>query len=148
MFDFIVDAIKNAKTVLLTTHRQCDGDGLGAQLGMYHALKSLGKNVRVLNVDATPNKYRFLSPDSYIQYFDSHYDPIHETDLTLIFDTNDKRLLAPLYDELEKKSKNIFFIDHHPVLKTGPEPTSGSVINTQAASTGEIVFDIYAQGVK
>jgi bifunctional oligoribonuclease and PAP phosphatase NrnA len=142
MYQQITDSILKAKTILLTTHRQCDGDGLGAQLGMYHALRSLGKNVRVLNVDPTPNKYRFLSPDSYIQYFDSPHTPIESTELALIFDTNDYRLLEPLYAELEKKCKTILFIDHHPVLKTGPEPTPSSVINTQAASTGEMVFDI------
>lgn len=138
----IAQAIKNAQSIILTTHRQCDGDGLGAQLGIFHALKSLGKKVRVLNVDSTPNKYRFLKPDEHIQYFDGNFDPIGPTDLTLVFDTNDKRLLAPLYDELEKNSKNILFIDHHPVLKAGPEPTPGSFIDTTAASTGEIAFDI------
>jgi bifunctional oligoribonuclease and PAP phosphatase NrnA len=142
MFEALVDRIKNAHKIILTTHKQCDGDGLGAELGMFHALKSIGKNVRVLNVDATPHKYRFLKPDEHIQYFDGGYDPLTETDLTLIFDTNDKRLLLPLYPVLEKFSKNIFFIDHHPVLKSGPGPTPGSYINTSAASTGEIAFDL------
>ncbi len=142
MYEQITQAILKAKTILLTTHRQCDGDGLGAELGMYHALRSLGKEVRVLNVDATPIKYRFLTPDSYIQYFDSHHDPIQKTDLAIVFDTNDYRLLEPLYAEIEKKCEHILFVDHHPVLKTGPEPTKGSVINIKAASTGEMVFDI------
>jgi bifunctional oligoribonuclease and PAP phosphatase NrnA len=142
MYEQIVKDIQAAKTILLTTHRQCDGDGLGAQLGMYHALRALGKNVRVLNVDATPNKYRFLTPDSYIQYFDSHHDLIQDVSLAIVFDTNDYRLLEPLYAEIEKNCKKILFVDHHPVLKTGPEPTAGSVINTNAASTGEMVFDI------
>jgi phosphoesterase RecJ-like protein len=142
MFQALVDRIKSAQKIILTTHKQCDGDGLGAQLGMYHALKSIGKDVRVLNVDATPHKYRFLKPEVYIQYFDADHDPLTNTDLTLVFDTNDKRLLAPLYVELERCSKNIFFIDHHPVLKSGPGPTPGSFINTAAASTGEISYDI------
>lgn len=142
MYEQISQSILNAKNILLTTHRQCDGDGLGAELAMYHALRALGKEARVLNVDATPNKYRFLTPDSYIQYYDTHHDPIQNTDLALIFDTNDHRLLEPLYSEVEKKCRKILFVDHHPVLKTGPEPTPGSVINTKAASTGEMVYDI------
>lgn len=142
MLPSLLNAIQNAKSILLTTHKQCDGDGLGAQLGIYHALKSIGKDVRVLNVDSTPNKYRFLKPDEHIQYFDGDFDPIKPTDLTLVFDTNDKRLLYPLYPELEKFSKNILFIDHHPVLKTGPEPTPGSFIDTSAASTGEIAYEL------
>lgn len=142
MLDSVISSIQNANTILLTTHKECDGDGLGAQLGVYHALKSIGKNVRVLNVDGTPFKYRFLKPDQYIQYFDGSYDPFDDVELVLVFDTNDRRLIAPLYDELEAKCKKITFIDHHPVLKTGPEPTEGSLIDTSAASTGEMAFDI------
>lgn len=142
MLKSLVSHINNAKSIILSTHKQCDGDGLGAELAVYHAFKSQGKKVRILNVDATPNKYHFLLPDQHIQYFDSNYEGIEATDLALVFDTNDKRLLSPLYPELEKKCKNILFIDHHPVLKAGPEPTPGSLIDTKAASTGEIAYDI------
>ncbi len=60
--------------------------------------------------------------------------------MVLIFDTNDRRLLEPLWATLESKCKEILFVDHHPVLNTGPEPTAGSFIDTTAASTGEIAF--------
>lgn len=142
MIAYVTQSIKDAKSLLLTTHKQCDGDGLGAQLGMYHALKAIGKKVRLLNVDATPHKYRFLEPDTHIQYFDSPHDPIEPVDLAVVFDTNDYRLVEPLYSELEKKAKKIIFIDHHPVLKTGPEPTEGSYIDTSAASTGEMAYNM------
>ena len=142
MLSEIVQTIQNAHSILLTTHKQCDGDGLGAMLGMYHALKVLNKNVRALNVDATPPKYHFLNPNQHIQYFDQAHDPIAETDIALIFDTNDKRLVSPLYEVLEKKCKKILFIDHHPILQAGPEPTAGSLIDTTAASTGELAYQI------
>ncbi len=142
MFSDVVQSIQNAQTIVLTTHKQCDGDGLGAMLGMFHALKSIGKDVRALNVDATPHKYHFLSPDTHISYFDGKFAPLAATDLTLVFDTNDKRLVSPLYEHLEKVSKKILFIDHHPVLQSGPAPTEGSLINTAAASTGELAFDL------
>jgi bifunctional oligoribonuclease and PAP phosphatase NrnA len=134
--------IQNAQSIVLTTHKQCDGDGLGALLGVYHALKSINKNVRALNVDATPPKYHFLEPDKHIQYFDAQHASLEPTDLTLIFDTNDKRLVSPLYESLEKVSKKILFIDHHPILQTGPEPTPGSIIDTTAASTGELAYQL------
>lgn len=141
----VITAIREAKSILLTTHKQCDGDGLGAMLGMHHALKSMGKTVRALNVDATPPKYHFLEPDKHIQYFDGKYTPLESTDLTLVFDTNDKRLVSPLYEQLEKVSKKILFIDHHPILQTGPTPTPGSWIDTKAASTGEMAFSLIEQ---
>lgn len=138
----VAQKIQQAQSVLLTTHRQCDGDGLGSELAIFHALVKMGKDVRVLNVDSTPKKYDFLSPDQHIQYYDGKFDPIAKPDLALIFDTNDRRLIEPLYAELEEKCKEIIFVDHHPVLKEGPSPTEGSLINVRAASTGELAFDI------
>ncbi len=138
----LVEKIHNANSILLTTHRQCDGDGLGSELAIYHALKKVGKDVRILNVDGTPKKYDYLNPDEYIQYFDGSFDPIGTPDLALIFDTNDRRLIEPLYEELEKACKDIVFVDHHPVLKEGPSPTPDSIIDIRAASTGELAYDI------
>lgn len=138
----LVKKIRDAKTILLSTHKQCDGDGLGSQLALYHAFKKINKIVRCLNVDGTPKKYDFLSPDTHIQYYDRKHDPIMPTDIALILDTNDLRLLDPMFPELEKNCKSLCFIDHHPVLEVGPAPTAESYINTNAASTGEIAFDL------
>lgn len=138
--NILVNKIKAAKTIILTTHRQCDGDGLGAELGMYHALKAAGKNVKIINVDATPKKYRFLEPDRYIQYYEQDPTLPESVDLTLVFDTNDERMLTPLYKPLRERSEVLAFIDHHPILKKGPQPSRDSLIDISAASTGEISF--------
>lgn len=142
MIQQVVDKIRSAGSIILTTHRQCDGDGLGSELAMYHALKKIGKDVRIINVDATPKKYDYLAPDEHIQYYDAKHDPIETSELGLIFDTNDKRLIEPLYTMLEKRCKQIIFVDHHPVLTEGPAPTSDSIINIRAASTGELAYDL------
>ena len=142
MIDAAVKSIQDSHRILLTTHRQCDGDGLGSELAMFHALKKIGKDVRILNVDATPKKYDYLSPEKYIQCFDDVHDSIENVDLALIFDTNDKRLIEPLYEALEDQAKKIIFVDHHPVLKEGPPPTMESIINIRAASTGELAYEL------
>lgn len=138
--DSLVKSINNADSILLSTHKQCDGDGLGAMLGLYHALKKVGKKVRVISVDAVPQRYSFLNPEKFLDVFEDNPPAIEKTDLALIFDTNDKRLVEPLYEEMNKKVSSILFVDHHPVLNQGPEPTPGSYINTKAASTGEIAY--------
>jgi len=136
----IVKKVQGARSILLSTHKQCDGDGLGAMLGLYHALKKLGKSVRVVAVDEIPKKYKFLEFEKYLERFDQLKTPIEETDLAMIFDTNDRRLVEPLFKTLEEKCRDIIFIDHHPILNQGPEPTPGSFIDTSAASTGEISY--------
>jgi len=138
--NYLIEKIHLAHSILLSTHRQCDGDGLGAELAVYHALKKIGKNVEVVNVDSTPKKYHFLQPDQHIQYFETTKKLAKKYELALIFDTNDERMLAPLYENLKSAAKEIAFLDHHPILKNGPSPTSISWIDTAAASTGEMAF--------
>lgn len=138
----LVQRINEAKQIVLTTHRQCDGDGLGAELALLHALKKIGKNVYAINVDGTPKKYSFLNPDQHIQYYDKNKKLPDHVDLTLIFDTNDERLVEPLFSSLKKISKTVSFIDHHPVLNLGPHPSVESFIDINAASTGELAFNI------
>lgn len=140
--DAISQRIVKAKSVLLSTHKQCDGDGLGAILALYHALKKMGKEVRCMTVDEVPKKYSFLEPLKYLEVFEKPHKPLGPMDLALIFDTNDHRLVEPLFSEMEQKCGQILFVDHHPVLNHGPEPTLGSYIETRAASTGEIAYFI------
>ena len=138
--DSLVRRIHDAQSILLTTHKQCDGDGLGAMLALYHGLRKTGKKVRALLVDDVPKKYAFLQPEKHLEIFERPHAPVEPTDLTLIFDTNDRRLIEPLFTELQKQCRQILFVDHHPVLNQGPEPTPGSLIETRAASTGEIAY--------
>lgn len=138
----LANRILKAKTILLSTHRQCDGDGLGAELALFHALKVAEKQVSVVNVDFTPRKYRFLQPDQWIQYFEENQKLPEQIDLALILDTNDERLLAPLYLPLKKKATTVAFIDHHPILRKGPAPTAESWIDIRCASTGEMAYKL------
>lgn len=138
----IARIIESSQTILLSTHKEPDGDGLGAQIGLYYALKKMGKNVRILNVDASAQKYDFLIPKNMIQVYQGPHDKVEKTDIALILDTNDKRLLDTLFVKLEVNCTHIAFIDHHPVLINGPKPSDLSVIDVKAASTGEIAFEL------
>jgi phosphoesterase RecJ-like protein len=138
--DALIRRIQAANSILLSTHKQCDGDGLGALLALYHGLRKSGKKVRAMLVDAVPKKYSFLETDRHLEIFEAPHTPIEPTDLALIFDTNDRRLVDPLFSALQTHCREILFVDHHPVLNQGPEPTAGSYIETRAASTGEISY--------
>lgn len=138
----IAKIIQSSQSILLSTHKEPDGDGLGAQIGLYHALKKMGKDVRILNVDSSAQKYDFLLSKNLIQVFQGPHDKVEPTDIALILDTNDKRLLDTLFVKLEVNCKQIAFIDHHPILLNGPKPSDLSVIDVKAASTGEIAFNL------
>lgn len=137
----LVDLIRSSQSIILTTHKQCDGDGLGSELALYHALKPTKSNTFIINVDATAKKYRFLTPEKYIQIYETD-SKIPEVDLALVFDTNDQRLVEPLFSELRKKAKKIIFIDHHPIIATAPSLEADSYIDESAASTGELAYSL------
>ncbi len=134
--------ITKSKRIILSTHRQCDGDGLGSQLGLYFALRKINKSVQIINFDETPRKYKFLNPDAHIQYFTKNPNIDLSSDLCLVFDTNDERLLGDLYTALMKVCKQVLFVDHHPLLEQGPQPSLDSLIDISAASTGELTYRI------
>lgn len=136
----LVDLIKNAHKILLTTHRDCDGDGLGSELALYYALKKIGKDVRIVHVDLLPKRYEnFLNKELFSLFKPGMFT--ENIDLCLIFDTNDERLIDPLFSDVQNVCKNIVFIDHHPLLKSGPLPKK-AFIDTTAASTGEIAYHV------
>src|SRR4051812_35160546 len=108
----LIEKIKSAQSVILSTHTQPDGDGIGSQLGLYWALKKIGKQVRIVNVDDIPKKYDFLDPHKIIETQKSLKAPLGHADMTLIFDTNDPELLLDLWPSLQKASKQIVFVDH------------------------------------
>lgn len=138
----LIELVRGANSLILSTHRQCDGDGLGAQLAIYYALKKMGKTVHVINIDKTPRKYRFLNPHAHIRYLEDGGVEVPVVDLALVFDTNDSRLVEPLYSRLNENSTPIAFVDHHPPLTHGPRPTAQSWVDTTCASTGEMAYQI------
>lgn len=138
--DDAIEKIKAARSILLTTHRHSDGDGLGAQIALFHSLCLIGRSVRILNVDRPASKYRFLTDGVPIQSFDGPHDSLERTDLAIILDTNDSRLVEPLFTNLETKADQILFIDHHPRLSNSPETKSEFWIDTKSASTGELCY--------
>lgn len=136
----LVALIQRSNSFIITTHKQCDADGLGSALGMLYGLKKLGKTARLLLVDDLPERYNFLNKDSLVQIYNNPHTPINNADVALIFDTNAQDLIQPLYSKLTEHCKNIAFIDHHPFGKT--LPTEHSFIQVTSASTGELVFDL------
>ncbi|MCB0370949.1 MAG: hypothetical protein KDD45_16390, partial [Bdellovibrionales bacterium] len=95
----VVNSIKKANKILLTTHKDSDGDGLGAEMAMFYALKKLNKEVFIYHVDAPPKKYEALIDKDLINIF-SKQKPLSTFDLALVFDTNDERLVEPLFSAM------------------------------------------------
>ncbi len=140
--------IGDAKRILISTHVQPDGDGLGAEVALYHYLKRARKSVRVYNPDLVPNRYRFLDPDKNILLGPGEAEIWDQCDLWIIVDTNDPRRLGKLWNELPLRAKKIVFLDHHPDLiasKEAPKlPQNAFVVSDdRSSSIGELLYQLF-----
>ena len=133
--------ISEAETILLTMHENPDGDGLGSATAMYHYLKEVDKECRIIQVSKLPLEYHYLNAGDIIETYDldRHGKWIANVDLVIIFDVGDFKRIRGIKDQIEHHNIATLNIDHHP----HPEdhPFTHNVVDLQAASTGDMVYD-------
>jgi phosphoesterase RecJ-like protein len=133
--------IDRSRSVVLTTHINPDGDGIGSECAFARFLKRQGKDVRIINHSDTPANLRFLSDIFPVETFTPahHADVIRHADAIFVIDTNHPDRLAsmkPFY--LENRGAKAC-IDHHP--DPGPFPDL-CLIDEASSATGEIIYKI------
>ena len=132
--------IKKASKILLTTHENPDGDGLGAEIGIYYHLKELGKDVRILNYSPLPTNFDFLNSDNVFETYNINKDEkwVLSVDLVIVFDVGDFKRTRTVADAVLKHKLKILNIDHHP----HPENNSFTYncVDLKAAATGSMVY--------
>ncbi len=135
--------ISGAERILLSTHENPDGDGLGSAAAMYLFLKNSGKDCRIIHVSELPFEYNFLNNDGIFETYEpeKHDSWISDVDLSLIFDVGDFKRLRAIGDLLHRYNIHIVNIDHHPDL--GDERFTQNVIDVFAAATGEMVYEFF-----
>ena len=133
--------ISEAKTILLTMHENPDGDGLGSATAMYHYLKELDKDCRIIQVSQLPYEFYYLNDGDIIETYDLdlHSKWIAEVDLVIIFDVGDFKRIRGIKDQINQHNITTLNIDHHP--HSEDHPFTYNVVDLQAASTGDMVYD-------
>jgi len=133
--------ISAAQNILLTTHENPDGDGIGTTASMWHYLRSINKNCRIINISPLPAEFDFLNKNKIYETYNSnlHNDWLENVDLALVFDVGDYGRLHELGRYLSNKNIHTVNIDHHP--DTGKGEFSEDLIDTSAAATGEMIYN-------
>jgi bifunctional oligoribonuclease and PAP phosphatase NrnA len=137
----LLPLLRGARVVVLTTHVNPDGDGLGSVLALATAFRSVGIRAEIINHSPTPFVYRFLDPDSSIRVFAAERDDpvIAEADLILVVDTNHPDRLRSMERSLLASRATKVCIDHH----LDPAPFAAHyLVDDDATSTGEIVYHL------
>jgi len=132
--------LREKDDILLTTHVNPDGDGLGAQSALYLALKSMGKRVRVVNHDPLPRSYTWLPYKDAVEVSDNI--PPHQ--VCVVLDAGD---FGRIRDGVKRDEfKLLINIDHHFSNKMYGDL---NWIEPEASATGEMVYRlIKSLGVK
>ena len=143
--------LASSQSIVITTHVMPDGDGLGAEIALYHYLKRLGKNVRVVNPDPIPQRYQFLDKTGVIEIIDKTRTDWSKFDLAVVVDTNDPRRLGALWAIFEKHAEDILIIDHHPHIEeahSAPTPRALKIhttVDVKSSSIGELLYRLFHQ---
>ena len=139
-FDRLARAIDAARRIVLTTHINPDGDGLGSQVALREMLIAKGKDVSVLNHHGVPPSYRFLDPEAVIlkQFIPAgDAERVLAADLIIVVDTNHPGRLGDMSGPVTESPAVKAIIDHH----LEPDPFAGVVVADDAScATGELVY--------
>lgn len=125
------DAILRAKSVVIASHINPDGDSIGSLLSLGLGLKKIGKKVYMICQDPIPKRYRFLPGANHIK---TGIDKI--CDLAIAVDCSNKEVLGSSFDII-KKCRHILSIDHHEFRRPFSDT---SFIDKKAASVGELIY--------
>lgn len=133
--------IQNANRIMLTTHENPDGDGLGAESGLYYHLMEIGKDVRIINYSPLPSEYDFLNKDNIYECYNStsHDSWMKDADLVIIFDVGDFVRIRTVVNAITKFELKTMNIDHHP--HPDDHPFTYNIVDLKAAATGCMIFD-------
>ena len=130
--------IGKAVNILITTHIHPDADGIGSEISLCMALRTLGKKAMCVNDQELSSRYRYLDPDRVVisqKEFQQQYKNF-SIDLFVVTDTNSLDRIGPSMKPLANKAKELLFIDHHPC----PQDLKAiHCITSQVAATGELI---------
>ncbi len=143
----VIELIDGAKRVVISTHENSDGDGLGSEVALVAALKQLGKDVHLVNPTVIPKNYQFLPFMNTVAVFDeqneSHIQRLHDADLFILLDTNNigrtRAIKNHVLELRDAGTLKIVCIDHH----LDPQDFADVMVCISAsAATGELAYEL------
>ena len=137
----VADALLAARRIVMTTHVNSDGDGIGSEVGLVHLLKALGKDARIANPTPVPSRFAFLvDPVKKHNRTDHAVAALRDADLFLVLDISDLGRLGQLAETIHGRDVVTACVDHH--LSPGTLPAGPRLVDPSASATAELVFDL------
>ncbi|HEU5465354.1 MAG TPA: bifunctional oligoribonuclease/PAP phosphatase NrnA [Gemmatimonadales bacterium] len=125
--------------VVLTTHVNSDGDGLGSEVGLWHLLHRRGCIVSITNPTPIPDRLRFLVPEGADASANAAKE-IAKADAIVVLDISDLGRLGDLGAAVRESGVPVACIDHH--VSPGSLPDGPRLVAPEATATAELVHDL------
>lgn len=129
-FQTLIAELKKQDDILILTHASPDGDTLGSGFALLHALRAMGKRVKLLNNDEFPKKFDYLTKDVAKPEFEEKY--------IITVDVADFKLLGNDFRHIYGEKIDLR-IDHH---ASSVDFARLSYVESDSASNCEIIFNI------
>ncbi len=125
---------------LITSHLDPDGDSLGSQIALYHALENLGKKTTIINQGLMPAKYRFLDREGIVRFQPEALN--FEPECVFILECPSLERTGFVKNLIPDSAVTIN-IDHHP---DNDEYASINLIDVDSSAVGETLYIIFEKG--
>ncbi len=135
----VAAVLTGARHVVLTTHVNADGDGVGSEVALWHLLRARGVSVTIANPTDIPDRFHFMIPDG-ADASDRAVREIERADVVASLDIGDLSRLGNLATVISKRQPPFVCIDHH----VGPVklPAGPYLVAPDATATAELIFDL------
>lgn len=143
----ILEEIKNAKYIVITSHKSPDGDSIGSSLGLYHFIKKIGGNVVVCHPDPAPEFIRWVEGVedifTYVEHSTEVEQHFEKADLVFSLDYNaTDRVGYDMQQLLEASKAKKIMIDHHLYPQDYCDIT---VSHSEVCSTSQLICELILQ---
>src|SRR5438128_671608 len=135
----VAAALTSARHVVLTTHVNADGDGLGSEVGLWHLLRARGVKPVIANPTPVPDRFRFLLPEG-ADASAAAVKELERADAIVVLDISDLGRLGDLAHAVRTRGVPVACIDHH--VSKGSLPPGPRLLAPEATATAELVFDL------
>jgi bifunctional oligoribonuclease and PAP phosphatase NrnA len=129
------------RRVVLTTHVNADGDGVGSEVALWHLLQARGIQATIANPTGIPERFGFLVPSG-ADASDRAAREIGRADVVCVLDIADTGRLGDLGTVLRQRAGPVACIDHH--VSPGTLPVGPRLVAPEATATAELIYDLAA----
>jgi len=134
--------LASPKDIIITSHRNPDGDAIGSSLALYHYLVQSGHQVQIILPSDYPDFFDWMPEVQRIINYDTEPEACkaiaEKAQIAFYLDFNSIDRIDKLGELLQTLKLRTIMIDHH----LYPEPAAEFIISdTTASSTCEMVYD-------